>query len=200
MKRNLDKDKLDTYISITHTTIVICWVTLICYWIIKLLGVNWFEIVVHNENFVKFSQYVQTSWLKYLVSFITMFVGNYIPYCAISQRFSFKGKDFVFIFILILSIWAVVNFSKIDFLIMWYGYALSILIGIIYQKGWKKTFGLLSILLELVFSGISLLTRNINLTIIYDELTILILGIDIYIMYFLYYLYMNLIRLKKEMK
>ena len=193
-----DKEKLKTYIDITKMTIGICWISLFAFWAIKLFGGNFFEIVVQNENFIAFSDMVQNTWLKYLVSFITIAVAKYLTFGAICQEFTFKGKQLLVISIAIVSIWAVVNFSNNDFLIMWYAYAVMIIIAILYQKGWKKSFGLLAICLELIFIVLSSIIRDLPLEVSNNYMISIIMSIDLYIMATLYFLYSNLIKLKKE--
>lgn len=61
MNKEIDKDKLQMYNSIVRTTIVLCWLSLFSFWGIKILGGNWFELVVDNTNFIKFSRFVQNS-------------------------------------------------------------------------------------------------------------------------------------------
>ena len=198
MARTVDKDKLKMYISITRITIVICWVALLIFWAIKIFGYNIFEIMVENPNFLWFSNFVQNSWLAYLSSFITTFVAKYLTFGAICQKFIFKGRQAIIIVAAIISIWAVINFLNIDFLNMWYAYILMAIIGFFYHKGWKRSLGLIAIACDFVFSTVSILTRNIELHIITDYLSGYVLLIDMYIMYALYYLYSNLLRLKKE--
>jgi hypothetical protein len=102
----------------------------------------------------------------------------------------------------IVSNWAVANFRPLGFLNFssWYGYLIFVLAGIIYQKGWKKTFGILSIVLEIAFAFISMQVRNIPIEIMSNYLIIMIFIFDLYLMLALYYLYSNLINLKKEIK
>ena len=111
--------KLKTYIQITRITIVICWISLLAFWAIKLFGGNFFEIVVENDNFVKFSEKIETTWLKYLVSFITVSVANYLIIGAICQKFYFKGKQAVVVGLAIFSIWVVSNFVPLSFFNFW---------------------------------------------------------------------------------
>lgn len=194
----IDNEKIKVYADITRLTIVICWVTLLCFWVIKLFGGNFFEIAVNNENFIKFSELVETNWLKYLVSFFTIAVAKYLTFGAICQKFVFKGKQLIFVIFGIVSIWAVSNFvplGKLQFP-AWYAYVVFIAAGIIYQKGWKKTFGVLAILFETAFTVISFLIRNVPVVVASNYLMGFILSIDLYIMYFLYFLYSNLIKTK----
>lgn len=197
-----DKEKLSMYVDITRITIILCWVALIAFWCLKLFGGNWFEIMVENENFVKFSEMVQNTWLKYVVSFITVVGGNYLVFGAIAQKLYFKGKEAIIVFALLISIWVVANFIPLSFLGMgfWYGYVVIIAFGALYNSGYKRWFGVLALVLQFAFTTISIITRNIPLQISQDYLIVLILIIDLYIMYGLYYLYSNLIRLKKEIE
>lgn len=190
--------KLKTYIDITRVTILICWVSLFCFWAIKLFGGNFFEIVVQNENFIKFSDMVQNSWLKYLVSFITISVAKYLTFGAICQKFRFKGFQRIVIFLSIIMIWTFANFCDNMFLKMYGGYIIFIAVGVFYQKKWKKSFGLLAIIFEVIFNVVSVLIRNIPMIATSNYLIAFIGIFDMYIMTALYYLYSNLINLKKE--
>lgn len=194
--------KIKTYIKITRITIVICWISLFAFWAIKLFGGNFFEIAVQNENFVRFSEKVETTWLKYLVSFFTIAIAKYLTFGAICQKFFFKGKQLIFVIFCIVSIWAISNFMPLGKLQFpsWYAYLVFILASLIYQKGWKKTFGLLAIVFELAFSFISMQVRNLPIEIMSNYLIIMIFIFDLYLMLALYYLYSNLINLKKEIK
>ena len=196
----IDNEKLKIYIQITRITIVVCWISLLSFWAIKLFGGNWFDIVVKNENFIRFSNIVQETKLRYVISFANTFIANYLLFCAISQKSHFKIKEFFIVFSLILSIWAISNFvplGKIKFP-SWYGYVVLILYSIVVNNGWKKLFGIISILLEALFTLISFCVRNLPLKITENYLLLMILVVDYYIMLFLYYLYINLIKLKKE--
>ena len=118
----LERNKVETYIKIIKVTIGICWACLFVFWAIKLFGGNWFEIVVKNENFVKFSNKVQNSWLKYFVSFITMSISNYFLFCAISQKLYLNLKEFIYFFLSVISMLCVVHFVNIELVKTLYGY------------------------------------------------------------------------------
>lgn len=191
-----DKEKLSMYVDITRITIILCWIALIAFWCLKLFGGNWFEIMVENENFIKFSALVQNTWLKYVISLFTIFFSNYFLLCAIDEKFTFKGKELIIVIAIIFSMWLVVNFIKaISF---WYGYVIMILFSIIRKKSWKKLYGVLAFVLSLIFSILSMITRSVELKLMTDYFITSILIIDMNIMIILYYLYVNLIRLKKE--
>lgn len=193
-----DKTRLQMYISVTNITIVLCWVSLLSFWAIKLMGGNWFEVVVNNQNFIAFSNTVQNTWLKYLVSFITICLVNHFRFCVIAQSFCIKGKTIMFVFLSSVTMWLVSNFVTIDIIQMLYGYVLIVFYGIITQKSYKRLLGLICVALEFGFSTISMLIRNVSLAVSSDYILSLILSVDVYLMYTLYYLYINLIRIKKE--
>ena len=191
-----DKEKLSMYVDITRITIILCWIALIAFWCLKLFGGNWFEIMVENENFIKFSDMVQNTWLKHLVSLFTVAFSNYFLLCAIDEKFTFKGKELAMVIAIIISMWFVVNF--VQAISFWYGYTIIIVFSVIRQQGYKKLYGLLAFALSLIFSTISMLTRSVELQVMTDYLITAILIIDMNIMIVLYYLYTNLINLKKE--
>lgn len=193
-----DKEKLSMYVDITKITIIICWVSLIGFWLLKIFGGNLFEIMVENENFLKFSELVQNSWLKYVYTLINIFISNYLMFGAISQKFVFKPLELAYIILSIISMWVVVCFIKIDLLSAFYGYILIVIYSLKVQKGWKKSFGFMAIAFELSFSIISMLIRNVEISVTNNYMVAIVLSIDVYIMYVLYFLYSNLLRLRKE--
>lgn len=193
-----NQNKLQMYIETIKITIILCWIFLGCFWMIKLFGGNWFEIMVSNENFIKFSDLIQNTWLKCVVSFFTIGIAKYLTIGAVCQKLTFKGKHLLFVLCSIISIWAVVNFVPNDIIRMIYPYEIIMMFAILYQKKWRRLYGVLAIALEFLFSTISMLVRNVPINITQNYLVIAILIIDMYIMTTLYYLYANLIRLKKE--
>lgn len=202
VEKHLGTAKLKMYIKITRITILICWISLFIFWAIKLFCGNFFEIVVQNENFVAFSEKVETTWLKYLVSFFTIAIAKYLTFGAICQKFVFKGKQLLFVIFGIVSIWAISNFMPLGKLQFpsWYGYLIFILAGIIYQKGWRKTFGFIAIFFELIFAIVSMMVRNLPIEIMSNYFVAIIFSIDLYLMVGIYYLYSNLVKMKKEIK
>ena len=198
MNFNRDKDRLQMYMSVTKITIVICWLSLFSFWAIKIFGGNFFEIMVENENFLRFSDAVQNTWLKYFISLLTMSTSYYLMFCAVVQRFFPNRKQLMFLIASVSTNWFIINFVDVTFLKTIYGYITIILAGILYQNRYKKLFGILAVILDFVFSVISLFTRNIGFVFVENYLLLSILIIDMYIMTALYFLYSNFIKLKKE--
>jgi hypothetical protein len=186
------------YVDITRITITLCWAVLIAFWCLKLFGANWFEIIIENENFVSVAHFIQDTWLKYAFNLITILGANFLIFSAILQVFTLKGKHLTFWVVSSFTMWIVANFVPIDVLKMFYGYIIIIAYAIIVNKGWKRCYGLLAIALEILFTSLSIVTRNIKLFVMTDYFISFILSIDLYIMYGLYYLYSNLIKIMKE--
>jgi hypothetical protein len=105
-----------------------------------------------------------------------------------------------FVIAAVISMWAVSNFVPLSFLYFpyYYGYIVILIYGVYYNKGLYKLTGILAILFEFIFSSLSMLIRNLPLSVVNNYLMIMVLIIDVNIMIFLYYLYSNLIRLKEE--
>lgn len=188
------------YESLTKITIVLCWLSLFSFWAIKIFGGNWFEIMVHNENFIKFSNAVQNTWLKYLVSFIATSISYYLLFGAIFKYIKLPLKHFILYVLTLIVVWTCSNFVPNQIVKMFGGYFLLIILSFIYNRNISRLNGLLCVGLDFVFSTLSMLTRGIQLSLITDFLILFIGSIDLYIMYALYFLYSNLISYKKENK
>ena len=186
------------YIDITKITIIVCWIVLGLFWCLKLFGGNFFELIVGNDNFIKFSNLAQSGILRYVLSLITISISNYLFIGAITQQFSFKGKNLYVVIFCIVSMWFITNFVEVPIIKMFYGYAIFVIIGIVSQQGYKRLFGLLAIVSELTFTILSLLIRNMSIDVQSNYMMTVILSIDVYIMVALYYLYSNLIKLRKD--
>lgn len=186
------------YISLTKITIVLCWLSLFSFWAIKIFGGNWFEIMVENENFVKFSDTVQNTWLKYITSLISTGIAHYFVLGAIFQKAKFDKLRFGIYAFSFVSAWAVANFVELLFLKVSYAYIVFTIIALIFNKGKRKINGMLFTFIDFVFTTISMITRNLQLSLIKNYLILMILSYDVYIMYCLYFLYCILIKMKGE--
>lgn len=193
-----DKDRLQMYISVTQITIVICWLSLFAFWAIKLFGGNWFEIMVENENFVKFSNLVQNTWIKYLGALVSTTLAYYFLFGAVFQRVKFQGKFLIFYLLSVICVWAVSNFANVFLIEFAFGYLVIIISSLIINKGIKKINGFICVFLDFIFSTISMLIRCIELTLMDDVLLMMIATIDFYIMYSLYFLYSILSKMKRS--
>ena len=194
----MNKDRLQMYISVTRIAIILCWLSLFSFWSLKIFGGNFFEIMVENENFLKFSQAVQNTWLKYIVSFLSTSLAYYFLYGAVFKRVKFERKFLFFYIISVICVWCVSNFVRITFIQFSFGYSVIILSSLIINKKISKLNGFICVFLDFVFSTVSMLTRSIELSLIQDYLILMIGTIDLHIMYSLYFLYSILIKMKRS--
>lgn len=183
-----------TRLKLLNRLIIASWIFLFIYFIIKLFGVNLFEIVCNNKTFIAVCNYIDKNyWAKYIVCSISAFVSISIYILAVIQKYKFKWWQLLIVFIDILSatgvkLWNNVYgliFDIIHFIIL-----PMIFIGKPNKKYWNVLIGNI---LNILFQVISLITKNVKLT-FFDNNTLiaLILSIDLYIMLILYYLYSNL--------
>lgn len=178
------------------TLILACWIVLLSCFIIKILGGNFFEIMCNNKTFINICNFIENTFLYYVVVFINFYIGAIFYYKAILQKDNLKGK-YLFIHLILLVIWIIkllVNNNVILALLT--DLLFTIIIPIILDRTkWKRA--IFGSLLTLGFQVISLITKNIGLKIIDDNVLItLIFMIDYYIMMILYYLY-SIKKLKK---
>ena len=168
------------------TLITSCWVVLLCCFIVKLLGGNFFVIVCENEKFIKFCEYCNTGVMYWVIALITYTTSGTLIFMAICKckkpNLLFVISNIVFTIIKLLFL----KYSTIIFIVELFYF---ILIPIIYNKiYWKRA--IIGFILTLAFQIISLVTKNIGIKIMNNDLiTQLIFMIDYYIMLVLYWLY-----------
>ena len=80
------------------TLITSCWVVLLCCFIVKLLGGNFFVIVCENEKFIKFCEYCNTDDMYWVISSVVYTVSTTIYLMAVC-KFK-KPKRYLIAFVL----------------------------------------------------------------------------------------------------
>lgn len=176
-----------------RTLIISCWAVLIGCFIIKLLGGDWFNIISNNQNFINICNYLDNSWIKYIVSTSVYVPSSYLIYLCLTKQKLFN--DWWVMIILIPA-----SYCKMNITFM--GWIIDIFVWLILPliKGkFKNWLWVISgIILIIAFQFISLLTRSININLTNEtSLIALILQIDYYIMIILYYLYIQLYKRKE---
>ena len=163
-----------------------CWILLIFCFALKLLFGNLFAISVESQNFIAFCEWLDTHWLKYVISTIVYVPSTYIFYLCLTNQKAFK--DWWVLLILL-------PCSILKWELTTIGVIIELFIGIVLPlskniKKWKYVlFGNIAMV---VFQQISLLTKNIGFYIDNSSMLIsLIYQVDYYIMLVLYYLYIN---------
>ena len=172
-----------------HIFALICsfWLVLIIYFIVKLLGGNYFNVICENQKFIDFCNWLDNSWMKFVVSTIVYCFGNYTIYLAITKQRYFK--DYWVILILLPASIVKCYFGAIG---MIFDLLSLIIIPLIKSKGklWLRI--IVAQILIILFQFISLITKNISGYMPNESMLVSsILTIDYYVMIILYYLYSN---------
>lgn len=186
-----------------HQLIIMCWITVICYSIIKIFFPTCFEIVCESESFIKFGELADSSFLlKVIIGLCSSYLCYWLYYGALLSKFWLSKKETIIFLcalvpLTILKVWNA-NLGLISDIIMYFG------IPIYFMKTNKvKVFPkiVIAFLLNFSFQLISMFTKNLSIGYIPQNegvVTTFIYIIDVYLMLGLYYLYMNLKRIKKE--
>ena len=172
-----------------HIFALICsfWLILIIYFIVKLLGGNYFNVICENQKFIDFCNWLDNSWMKFVISTIVYCFGNYTIYLAITKQRYFK--DYWVILILLPASIVKYYFGAIG---MIFDLLSLIIIPLIKSKGklWLRI--IVAQILIILFQFISLITKNISGYMPNESMLVSsILTIDYYVMIILYYLYSN---------
>ena len=163
-----------------------CWAVLIAYFLIKMLGGNYFEIACENERFIAFCNWLDNNLVaKLVISTITTTTSNYLIYLSITKQKI--GKDW-WIILLCLPISIIKHYISVLGLIM--DLSIMILIPLLKYRFKNILRVIIGNVLVLLFQVISLITKNIGLSLPTEySLIALIYMIDYYLMIILYYLY-----------
>lgn len=180
--------------NILRKTIVLCWSALIICFFIKLLGGNYFEIFAKNEKFIELCNWVDTSFVKYIIRFIFANISFYLYTAAIiGKDISIKRFAIIEIFILA-DVLVKYSFQNLGFIL---DCVMLVVIPLVLSKSIKRT--ILGFILINAFQIVSLLIRNVGISILNtNSLIEYILQVDYYIMLILYYLYST--KMKGEKK
>ena len=172
-----------------HIFALICsfWLVLIIYFIVKLLGGNYFNVICENQKFIDFCNWLDNSWMKFVVSTIMYEISSYPVYLAITkQRF---GKDW----------WVMLILLPASIIKYFYGawglifdLMFAVFIPLIKSKGNLLIRIIFSQIIIILFQFISLITKDIGNYMPNESVLVsIILTIDYYVMIILYYLYSN---------
>jgi hypothetical protein len=171
------------------TLITSCWVVLLCCFIVKLLGGNFFAIVCENEKFIKFCEYCNTGVMYWVISSVVYTVSTTIYLMAVCK---FKKPKLLLIGVVIGIYISKVILTKYAIISAIVEFIALVLIPIFLcsknKHIWKRS--LIGYASLFAFQLISLVIKNIGIKVLYyDSLTALIFSIDYYIMLILYWLY-----------
>ena len=181
--------------------IIISWASLTLFFVIKIFGGNFFEIMCNSKPYKRLCNYADTHlWLENTLAFISSYICQMLYILAILQKYKPNKQEFAIITVsvflsvvlrdysvavgLIFDVWL---FFLMPVMLLWYNW----------KKYWQV---LLAWAMTFVFQVVSLVVKNLAIKPV-DESTFiaLIYMIDLYLMCFIYYLYRNFEKEKKEM-
>ena len=177
-----------------ETLIISCWVVLIACFLIKIFGGNWFEIICENQNFINICEWLDGSWVKYIVATLVYASSSYLIYLCLTKQ---KLLDDWWILLILIP--APLLKDKIAILGWLIDISVWIVIPLIKGKFKNWLYVLIGIALIIAFQFISLLTKNITINLTNEpSLVALIMQVDYYIMIILYYLYIQYYRKEQQ--
>lgn len=195
---------LERKLKMLKRMIITCWIVLFICFAIKMLGYNLFEIASNNETLHKICKYIDSSWIIYLLDFILFTIGNILLLLICNCKMKWKQLllwngvfNIYWIFKLLVGIGIIsINMAIYDIL------DIVVLFIVLIASSKKIRLPLLTIVLMVIFTIISTVTKNINFNAVLDKSSFMvtIFSIDYYIMLTLSVLYSNKIQLKKEVK
>ena len=173
-----------------HYSILIrtCWIVLVCCFLVKIFGGNYFEIAVQNEKFIHACEFVDENiWLKMFLGLVFYCFSTYLYLCIVLKEKLLSRKHIcMFLPLMVIKVVLSWYYPIIAFVL---DFIIAVFIPLFINKNIKYT--IICLLFLWSFQIISLLIKNfgihdfnINIFLIQS-----IYQIDYYIMMILYYLY-----------
>lgn len=183
----------DKYITLIRA----CWGVLICCFIVKILGGDYFKINCDNKAFIKICEMINNSFLYYVVLFTNYVIQAILYFKSILQIRKIKNMYLIFYPIIIAS-WIIKLLIKNNIVAFIIETIIMICTPLIFDvKKWKRA--IKGFLLMLLFQLISFIIKDIGFKEADENiLTYLIYMLDYYIMMVLYYLYSTKNFIKKK--
>lgn len=168
------------------TLIISCWAVLLCCFVVKLLGGNFFEIVCENEKYIAFTTFCNKGIPYWIITIVFYLLQSNLFFMAVCKLN--KPKWWMIISAILFAIVKLL-FYKYQVIVFILEAVFMFALPMIYnRKLWLRT--IIGIVLILLFQIISLVIKNIGIKFLYYDLfTGLIFSIDYYIMLVLYWLY-----------
>lgn len=186
--------------------IIICWILLAICFIVKICGGNFFNIVCNNENFIKFCNYCDTSFIRYVIYFTYFMFESIILLLIIRPNTKVKSKRFLFYCLCVFIYWIVkvlqeLNIIKPNFILVNI-IPFIVLYGLLALFSKRPLASIIVIIYQFVLVTLSSVIRNISLNGIITEsfLISFIFSIDYYILLILTLLYRKVIFYKRRNK
>lgn len=178
--------------------LILCWATLMVCFIIKIFGGNFFNIVCRDERFIAVCDFIQNTFLYYVMTFLTSALTHYLIWSLMFNRKlkRFEKVSLATIFVVTFLIQSLIYYLGYGQYVILMSLIRYICVPLILKCNWKRVF--IVNVLDIIFQIISMITKNVKI-IGFDENVVvaLIFMIDYYIMLLICYFY-NKIRNKKE--
>lgn len=185
--------------SVLRTMIILCWVFLALYAILKLVPqlASKFVIVVNNEKIVKVGQFIDSRvWLQQMVYGLTTLLTYHFYLCACVKKWHLSWKQYLVLIAIIVAT------NTIKYYISSLCLIINVLVMVILPfalKGDYRTFIIIFVTHYLGQLAISFI-RGAEISLVdLNIVSQLICTIDAYVWLLLYYLYANLYKEKKFM-
>lgn len=92
---------------------IILWICLIILLVMKFCFGIWYPIVIKNQALLDFSNYVDNTWIKYLILSVFYFVSGHILYLtSVTKKKYTNIKEFILISILIIAAFAIKFYNR----------------------------------------------------------------------------------------
>ena len=195
MKTKITQDNYQEIVL--KRSIIICWVLLAICLVIKLFGGNFFEMVCTNEKFINVCNFIDKSFVRYIVYYLSFITSSLLLLKIVSPELKmFEKKTLVFLLICTLT-WAAKLFIElsnvtislvlldiVDFVVLFFS---------LWLISKKPFMAIISIVLLFVFTLVSAIVKNVGMSQVLTDSYILtnIFVIDYYIMLMLTYLYLK---------
>lgn len=188
-----NKTATDTTREVLKRMIILCWVILAVCFVVKIFGGNFFNIVVNNERFISICNFIENTFLYYVVGFLFYYANGLFILLAMKRELTLTDKELLFYSLFTIILFAIqyafkyIGFLEISIIIT---IIRCIIIPILVFKVKIKDVIVINIF-DIVFQLTSSFVKNIDITnTIYETAIVgLIFLIDYYIMILLLYLY-----------
>ena len=173
----MGKDKYKILINASWIVLLICLMT-------KMFGHGLFVIICENQNFIDACNWLDGSWVKYIIATLFYEFSTYLIYLTIMEKKI--GDDW----------WLLIAMLPVSFIKSIVG-AWGIILDLIFMvliplivgkfKNWKNV--LVANLLVIFFQAVSLVTKELGLYLTSESMLVsIIVSIDYYLLILLYYL------------
>lgn len=171
--------------------IILCWITLLICFIIKIFGGNFFNIIISTETYTKYNKIFDTGLMYYISRYVLCQIGTFIYLLAVTRQTYYNFKTFMVILVINSMVFIVKCFNQIVGLVLDIT-ILEIAVPLVIRRNLKSV--IIGVVLLNSFQLISLFVKNLGIFKVLDTTFIIgfIYSLDYYLMLFIYYLYNNL--------